>query len=448
MISTFSPKMTYVACVFILFSLFVSGFGGQFYQLPLEKLPVKTLELQAKGLLPQSNSYDVQQLNNVWVTQVVIGTNNVLPLILSFYTNETWISSLDKGTVKGFSCAGGKCNLQTEEKAQPMLTYNVTGVRGSISKYQFIYASDFDLTTEATVSGGIGLGMYKKDDVFSYPYTFGDIDPVFSVYLSRNFIQSSNVIFGGYDSQYVIRNAKFQRINVSSTKDWSFSLTRVADQSIAAAKAILDPSLPYIGIPSSSYDSFLNNFTVQYNLQNCNTSGLIPVCDCAGFQTLPTLAIVLGGTTLELPPSAYTSQGRSSCSLLVTKVANKNQTTYNVTDAFAGVWILGEPFMTYYYMVFYAHEGYVNLAPSREISTTLAAWVVMVLLCSFGFIGIVLYRCYQLSPNKQKKNTQDSAKKEKSASNNDSHSIDNKALTEKLLAIDMTNRKSNQSQPL
>jgi len=439
-----SSKMT---CAFSYTLLMLFVIHSQCIKLPLEKLPIKTLENQAKGLLPQSNSYDIQDINNAWVTQVVVGNNNVVPLVVQLYTNETWISSIDKGTIKGFPCPGGKCNLSTEETSIPMLTYNVTGVRGNIQQYQFLYASDFDITTEAVVSGGLGLGMYKKDNVISYPYTFGDTDPIFSIYLSRNFIQSSSIIFGDYDSQYVVRNAKFQRINVLSVKDWSFSLTRVADQSIAAAKAILDPNLPYIGIPSSSYDSFLNNFTVQYNLQNCNTSGLIPVCDCAGFKALPSLSITLGGVTLELPPSAYTSENKKSCSLLVTKVANKNETTYNVTDAFAGVWILGEPFMTYYYMVFYAKEGCVDVAPSREISTTLAAWIVMILLCSFGFIGIVLYRCYQLSPKQQQKKLKRNFKQGKDE-DSEKHSIDNKALTEKLLAIDLPHRASNQSQPL
>ena len=414
----------------LLFLIFISitSISSKTVQFPLEKQPLKSLNEQAKDFLPQSHSFDLQNLNSVWVTQIILGERNVIPMAVMLYTNETWVSSIDKDNVKSVPCTtASKCSVSDQSVNMPFLTYNVTGKRANIQQTHFIYASDFDYTPDTLVSGGLGLGIYSEGEVVSYPLTFEAADPIFSMYLSRNFIQSSNIMFGGYDSQYIIFNARFQRINTINKKEWTFQLSRIADQSLSA-KAVLDPNLPYIGIPEKNYEWFLNNFTSHYNLLNCNYSGISPLCDCTNFKALPSLSFVLGGSLLELPPSIYTSKGSLGCHLLVTKVSSDNTTAYNVTKDYDGTWVLGEPFMAYYYMVFYAKDGYVNVAPSKEISTTMAAWIIMILLCSFGFIGIVLYRCYQLSPKKLKE---------------EKNRIDSKSLTEKLIVVSNNQRQSN-----
>lgn len=403
-------------------SLFITWSSSKVVQFPLEKHPIKYFDDQAKQFLTKANSYELQNLNSLWITQMIFGDRNVVPMAIMLYTNETWISSIDRDNVKAISCTG-RCNVTDDSVDLPLLTYNVAGQRASLLKNSFIYSSDFEFIPEATVSGGLGLGIYSDQNTMSYPLTFGDIDPVFAIYLSRNFLQSSNIMFGGFNSQYVIFNARFQRINALSKKDWSFQLSRISEQSISA-KAILDPNLPYIGIPEKNYNSFVNNFTQQYNLNGCNFSAISPICDCENFKTLPSLSLVVGGTLLELPPSIYTSKVATGCTILVTKVSSDNTTAFNVTKFYDGTWILGQPFMAYYYMVFYAKEGYVNIAPSREITTTMAAWIIMILLCSFGFIGIVLYRCYQLSPKKKLKDQEKNRK------------LDSKLLSEKLINVE------------
>jgi len=406
--------------LFFTFSLFFAFSFSKVVRFPLDKLPIKSLHEHTHDFLPKGN-FDIQNLNSIWVTQLILGENNVVPMAIMLYTNETWVSSIEKGNVKPVSCKG-RCDVTDISVNLPLLTYKITGDRASLQKTNFIYATDFNYAPEATLSGGLGLGIYDDGNVISYPLTFENVNPIFAIYISRNFIQSSNIMFGDYDSQYVISNARFQRVNAINKKDWAFQLTKIGDQSINA-KAILDPNLPYIGIPEKNYELFLNNFTQQYNLKNCNYSALSPVCDCANFKTLPTLNLGLGGALLELPPSIYTSKVSTGCTILVTKVSSDNTTAYNVTSFYDGTWILGEPFMGYYYMVFYGNEGYVHVAPSREITTTMAAWIIMILLCSFGFIGIVLYRCYQLSPKKQMQ--KDGSKK-----------IDSKSLAEKLINVE------------
>ena len=361
------------------------------FKFPLQKLPAVTLEAQV------SSTSTIPNYESVWVTPVAINTT-VLTLTPLLYSQQTWISAIEKGEVKPLIKCGDnvKCNLTDISMTENMLNYDITGNVTFSNGYEFILANEFNYTPAAQINGGFGLGSYNGANSSSFPYTFSGIDPLFSLYVSRNFIQTSYLVFGGYESQYILHNARFQRINALAKSNWTFSLSRVDSQSLNSV-AIFDLNTPYIGIPQFQYDVFLNNFTSQYRI-NCNISTVVPTCDCANFETLPALTIVLDDVSFDLPPSTYTETNSKTCSLLFTKTSADNTTTFNVTDKYANVWVLGEPFLTYNYMVFYYQAGYVDIAPSREISTNLAAWIIMILVCSLGFIGIVLYRCYQLGP--------------------------------------------------
>lgn len=99
--------------------------------------------------------------------------------------------------------------------------------------------------------------------------------------------------------------------------------------------------------------------------------------DCSNLHTLPNLQMQLGNTLLELPPEAYVMKVKKDKSRqppnslwdLVT--IDKSEATHHCSLAFmemnkssqhGNVWILGMPFLRYYYTVFDRNEKAVSFA--------------------------------------------------------------------------------------
>merc|ERR1719253_474908 len=86
--------------------------------------------------------------------------------------------------------------------------------------------------------------------------------------------------------------------------------------------------------------------------------------DCSNIHSLPTLKFDLGTATVELPPHAYVVKGF--------KQANECHAAFmsmDMTSDLGKVWILGMPFLRYYYTVFDRPNKKVHFTPSTPSCT-------------------------------------------------------------------------------
>jgi hypothetical protein len=78
--------------------------------------------------------------------------------------------------------------------------------------------------------------------------------------------------------------------------------------------------------------------------------------DCSNLNELPTLKMEVGGHPVELPPQAYVVQGYGGCEPGFMHIDKQSQ--------FGPVWILGMPFLRYYFAIFDRMNLKIHIAES------------------------------------------------------------------------------------
>ncbi|XP_051282111.1 pepsin A-like [Dicentrarchus labrax] len=171
---------------------------------------------------------------------------------------------------------------------------------------------------------------------------------LFSVYLSSNSEQGSEVVFGGVDSSHY--TGQITWIPLTSATYWQIQMDSVTinGQTVACSggcQAIIDTGTSLIVGPTSdinNMNSWVGASTDQYGEAMVN---------CQNIQSMPDVTFTLNGHAFTVPASAYVSQSSYGCS---TGFGGSGQQ----------LWILGDVFIRQYYAIFNAPSQYIGLAKS------------------------------------------------------------------------------------
>uniref|UniRef100_A0A8C4NRN2 pepsin A n=1 Tax=Dicentrarchus labrax TaxID=13489 RepID=A0A8C4NRN2_DICLA len=175
---------------------------------------------------------------------------------------------------------------------------------------------------------------------------------LFSVYLSSNSEQGSEVVFGGVDSSHY--TGQITWIPLTSATYWQIQMDSVTinGQTVACSggcQAIIDTGTSLIVGPTSdinNMNSWVGASTDQYGEAMVN---------CQNIQSMPDVTFTLNGHAFTVPASAYVSQSSYGCS---TGFGGSGQQ----------LWILGDVFIRQYYAIFNAPSQYIGLANIHVIA--------------------------------------------------------------------------------
>ncbi|XP_029013049.1 pepsin A-like [Betta splendens] len=173
--------------------------------------------------------------------------------------------------------------------------------------------------------------------------------PLFSVYLSSNSEQGSEVVFGGVDNTHY--TGQITWIPLTSETYWQIQMDSVTinGQTVACSggcQAIIDTGTSLIVGPTSdinNINAWVGASTDQYGDATVS---------CQNIQSMPEVTFNLNGNAFAVPASAYVSQTSSGCNTGFGQGG---------TDQ---LWILGDVFIRQYYTVFDSQSQNVGLAPS------------------------------------------------------------------------------------
>ncbi|XP_033250008.1 lysosomal aspartic protease-like [Drosophila miranda] len=210
--------------------------------------------------------------------------------------------------------------------------------------------------TDVAFDGILGMGYQTiaVDSVvppFYNLYEQGLIDePTFGFYLARNGSseEGGQLLLGGVDETLMAGDLTY--VPVSQEGYWQFSVDSISWNGTVlcdGCQAIADTGTSLLACPQAVYTQ-INQLIGAVLIEGSN---YIP---CATLDSLPVLSFNIGGTTFDLPASAYISvfhdEGYTSCMSTFTEIG---------TD----FWVLGDVFLGQYYTQFDFGQNRVGFAP-------------------------------------------------------------------------------------
>ncbi|KAK2841104.1 hypothetical protein Q7C36_012683 [Tachysurus vachellii] len=169
---------------------------------------------------------------------------------------------------------------------------------------------------------------------------------VFSVYLSSNGQQGSEVLFGEIDTSYYTGSIYWIPLSSESYYQVTMDSVTINGQTVACSggcQAIIDTGTSLIVGPSSdisNINSWVGATVDQYGDASVN---------CNNIQSMPSITFTLNSYTFTISANSYVSQS-----------------SYGCTSGFSGsgdsLWILGDVFIRNYYTIFNRQTNSVGLA--------------------------------------------------------------------------------------
>uniref|UniRef100_A0A8C9XS79 pepsin A n=1 Tax=Sander lucioperca TaxID=283035 RepID=A0A8C9XS79_SANLU len=190
--------------------------------------------------------------------------------------------------------------------------------------------------------------------------------PMFSVYLSSQSEQGSEVVFGGVDSSHY--TGQISWIPLSSATYWQIAMDSVTinGQTVACSggcQAIIDTGTSLIVGPTSdinNMNSGLETCNIPINTTSAATrySALCVMffsqatVNCQNIGNMPEVTFTLNGNAFTIPASAYVSQTYYGCNTGFGQGGSDQ------------LWILGDVFIREYYAIFDSQNQQIGLATS------------------------------------------------------------------------------------
>nr|AWJ68100.1 pepsinogen A2 [Lateolabrax maculatus] len=172
---------------------------------------------------------------------------------------------------------------------------------------------------------------------------------LFSVYLSSNSEQGSEVVFGGVDSSHYTGQISWIPLTSATYYQIKMDSVTINGQTVACAggcQAIIDTGTSLIVGPTgdiNNMNSWVGASTNQYGEATVN---------CQNIGNMPDVTFTLNGNAFTVPASAYVSQSYYGCSTGFGQGGSQQ------------LWILGDVFIREYYAIFDVGSHYVGLAKS------------------------------------------------------------------------------------
>uniref|UniRef100_A0A8C9XU29 Pepsin A-like n=1 Tax=Sander lucioperca TaxID=283035 RepID=A0A8C9XU29_SANLU len=173
--------------------------------------------------------------------------------------------------------------------------------------------------------------------------------PMFSVYLSSQSEQGSEVVFGGVDSSHY--TGQISWIPLSSATYWQIAMDSVTinGQTVACSggcQAIIDTGTSLIVGPTSDINNM--NSGVGASIDQYGDATV----NCQNIGNMPEVTFTLNGNAFTIPASAYVSQTYYGCNTGFGQGGSDQ------------LWILGDVFIREYYAIFDSQNQQIGLATS------------------------------------------------------------------------------------
>ncbi|KAM3871606.1 pepsin A-like [Diretmus argenteus] len=173
--------------------------------------------------------------------------------------------------------------------------------------------------------------------------------PLFSVYLSSNAQQGSEVAFGGIDSSHYTGQVTW--IPLTSATYWQIKMDSVTvnGQTVACnggCQAIIDTGTSLIVGPTNDIKNLNSRVGASYN--NYGEA----VVDCQNIQSMPEVTFTLNGHAFTIPATAYATKNYYDCNTGFGQGGSDQ------------LWILGDVFIREYYSIFDTRTQQIGLAKS------------------------------------------------------------------------------------
>ncbi|XP_067397570.1 pepsin A-like [Emydura macquarii macquarii] len=171
---------------------------------------------------------------------------------------------------------------------------------------------------------------------------------LFSVYLSSNEQSGSFVMFGGIDSSYYTGSLNW--IPLSAETYWQITLDSITMNGEAIAcsggcQAIIDTGTSLLAGPSTGISNIESAIGV--------SDGTVRI-SCSDVSSLPNIVFTINGIEFPVPASAYILEENGYCSAGFESI--------DLPTSSGELWILGDVFISQYYVVFDRANNQVALA--------------------------------------------------------------------------------------
>jgi hypothetical protein len=340
--------------------------------------------------------------NTQYIATVTIGTPpQSFNLLMDTGSGILWVpgSELSSDFEDTFSChSSSTCN--SLPASMQTLQYGVGEIVGyyttdqvtigglTISNMSFLTAINEDSLSDSTYDGLCGLGFSGNS---SFPLVIDQMNElglinssVFSVYLGNyptaSGTQTGEIIFGGYDQQYMI-NPNFSYVSaVGIPYYWSVNITGISYGQTSLSlpsnyQAVIDTGTSFLLLPSVVLTNLINSIEAADYSCTSDSELSIQVCDCSDSNQYSDLFFEFGNVTLNISSSAYTQYQDGQCLILI-------QDNSDISDSMI---VLGDVFIREYYTIFDAENsriGFSQAVPYTAQNTLLVILIVIVILAA------------------------------------------------------------------
>jgi len=293
--------------------------------------------------------------DSTWAAKIPIpDSDTVKTVMISLYSHESWFYENDEIARKA-TCA----NKIAKEN---MLFNQFEGMRCSVltklSKegeinYKFLYSNESSLPLPAGTLGIIGFGINKD----SLPLQVKPQSQMFSIYLHKEY--PSYILFGKIENSFM-EDQPPKIIQPLSAKNWSFAMSNFQiiqspsppfNLKIQQSQAILDFNHDFIGIPQQYFKDIFSNKMKTCTIESSRKSFL---CDCSQLKSIKKFEFTLGKQDLRIPNSSLIEDFGEKCRIKIGCITSSSldPNCIFVSENFENVWVLGTPFLSYFYPAF------------------------------------------------------------------------------------------------
>lgn len=271
-------------------------------------------------------------------------------LIITFGTGRISGHCVKDQICVGEACVTGSFMQSAQESEHPFANFDFDGVLG-LARDSLAQGNEFSIMNRLHTSGKLRR-------------------PIFSVFLSDNEDETSEITFGDIKQDHVGSDLFWVPAGGESGY-WEVKLDEIylGPDSLhlcnGNCRVAVDTGTSQLAGPSNVIDALRNKLGVEW--------------DCSNFGKLPNLGFAVGGRLLELEPTDYVDKDDVSCEVSLMNL--------DVPPPKGPIFVFGIPFLQRYYTVYDHAEGRVGFALAKHSSMDKSALLSIPVVGSDGKIA-------------------------------------------------------------